>query len=373
MAQPKFITPEFLQNNSAKEIHERMMKSLPGDIDDMPGGFPYDFTMPAALEKDELINFHLVRVLMLAFPQFAWNEWLDLHGQQVHLVRHPAMPATGSVLVSGETGTEILVGTVFCTPATGDSPSIEFESLEDSVIGEEGSAEIPVKAVEAGTRANVAANAVSLMARPNKHITAVTNPEPMIGGTNREGDDDFFDRIAAEYENSMTYLGNDSDYVRWAKAAGAGDCIVVPAWSGPGTVKLVLVDTEGKPASEDLIQTVYDYIVSEDDRTARLLPTGCAELACVAATTRTVSFTITGLEYEDTTDIDTIKADFIKAIASVFEMAKEGKMLRYNDARPVISDITGVKDFDTFLMDGDMKNIQLADGEYPTVGMLDFS
>ena len=41
--------------------------ALPDGIDDMPGGFPYDFTMPTAIEKSELIQFHLVRTLMLMF------------------------------------------------------------------------------------------------------------------------------------------------------------------------------------------------------------------------------------------------------------------------------------------------------------------
>ena len=63
--------PEFLEGNSAEEIHERMMNNLPDDIDDMPGGFQYDMTMPAALEKDEIINFHIVRALMIAFPEYA--------------------------------------------------------------------------------------------------------------------------------------------------------------------------------------------------------------------------------------------------------------------------------------------------------------
>ena len=42
--QPEFNRPEFLEGNSAEEIHERMMNNLPDDIDDMPGGFPYDMT-----------------------------------------------------------------------------------------------------------------------------------------------------------------------------------------------------------------------------------------------------------------------------------------------------------------------------------------
>ena len=37
----EFNRPEFLEGNSAEEIHERMMNNLPDDIDDMPGGFPY--------------------------------------------------------------------------------------------------------------------------------------------------------------------------------------------------------------------------------------------------------------------------------------------------------------------------------------------
>ena len=78
----------------------------------------------------------------------------------------------------------------------------------------------------------------------------------------------------------MTYLGNDTDYKRWAKEAGAGDCIVDPAWKGPGTVRLVLVDGNGQPANKELIDAVFNHIVSPTDRAARLLPTGCAELTC---------------------------------------------------------------------------------------------
>lgn len=102
MAQLKFTNPDFMSGTSTQEIHERMMKNLPPDIDDMPGGFPYDFTRPAAIEKAELINFHLARTLMIAFPQYAWDEWLDLHGQQVHLTRHPAEHAAGFVTVTGK-------------------------------------------------------------------------------------------------------------------------------------------------------------------------------------------------------------------------------------------------------------------------------
>lgn len=371
--QPEFIRPNFIENNSAEEIHVRMMKNLPADIDDMPGGFPYDFTKPAALEKDEIINYHLVRALMIAFPQYAWDEWLDLHGRQVHLERHPPDRAYGKVMVTGNVGAVIAAGTIFCTSATDTGPSIEFRSLEETVIGEDGTANVSVSAVESGTASNVAVGTVVLMAKPDKNIVSVTNPEPIRGGTERESNDSYYDRIAAEYENSLTFLGNDSDYIRWAKEAGAGDCIVVSAAEGPGTVRLVLVDGNGQPANEELVQDVYDYIVSPQDPSRRLLPTACAKLSCEPATTVKVSYIIMGLIYDKTTNIEQIKADFTKAVKAVYAIAKQEGILRYNDVRPVISGLAGVEDFNAFFMDGEMKNIMLSIDEYPETGTLDFS
>lgn len=371
--QPEFIRPDFIENNSAEEIHQRMMNNLPADIDDMPGGFPYDFTKPAAEEKDEFINYHLVRALMIAFPQYAWDEWLDLHGQQVHIYRHLPESASGKVAVTGTPGAVIVEGTVFCTPATGSGPSIEFRATEEKEIGEDGTVLVSVSAVESGVGSNVPANTVTLMAKPDKNITEITNPEPIRGGTERESNDDYYDRIAAEYANSLTFLGNDSDYIRWAKEAGAGDCIVIPTAEGPGTVKLVLIDGNGQPANEMLVQDVYNYIVSPEDRSKRLLPTACSKLVCGPATTVKVDYVITGIVHNETTAIEQIKEDFAAAVKAAYASAKQQNILRYNDVRPIISDIAGVTDFDEFLMNGEMKNIRLSREEYPETGTLDFS
>lgn len=285
MAQPEFHRPECFDGSTTDEIHERMMASLPDDIDDMPAGFPYDFTRPAAEEKSEFINYHLIRAVMLAFPQYAWDDWLDLHGAQVHVTRHEEQHATGNITITGATGSVIAAGTVFCVPAIDDNPAIEFATNEECTITGDGTVTVAVTAVESGIGSNVAAHTVCIMAKSDKNITGIDNAEPISGGTAREEDGDYYDRIFAEYDNSKTYLGNDSDFIRWAKEAGAGDCIVVAAFDGPGTVKLVLVDGNGQPANTKLINDVYNYIVSPNDRTQRLLPTACAKLSCVAATT----------------------------------------------------------------------------------------
>lgn len=373
MGQLNFVLPEFMSNTNVDDIHNRMMKNLPSDIDNMPGGFPYDFTRPTAIEKSELINYHLARTLMIAFPQYAWDDWLDLHGQQVHLTRHPAKKATGSITLTGTVGTEIAQGTIVCTPATENTPAIQYITNEDCTIGDEGTVTVDITAMKGGKKYNIPANTICILAKPNKNIKSVTNKEAITGGEERESNDDYYDRIAAEYANNMTYLGNDSDYVRWAKEAGAGDCIVVGAADGPGTVKLVLIDRNGQPANESLIKDVYDYIVSPDDRTARLLPTACAKLSCVAATTVKITYECTGLTLDDTTDIEQVKKEFKTAVAKVYDKAKNDSLLRYNDVRPLLSEISGVKDFFAFTINGSTVNIKLAQEEYPETGDVIFT
>lgn len=211
------------------------------------------------------------------------------------------------------------------------------------------------------------------MAKPDKNITEVINPEQITGGTERESNDNFYDRIATEYDNSLTFLGNDSDYIRWAKESGAGDCIVIPTAEGPGTVKIVLVDANGQPANDELVHKVYNYIVSPEDRNKRLLPTACAKLICGPATTVKIDYVITGLFYDETTTIKQIEKDFSTAVKAVYTVAKQQNILRYNDVRPIISNIAGVIDFDEFLMNGERENIQLNKEEYPKTGNFQFS
>ena len=46
-----YTPPPMLQSIDDDEIHARMLEALPSDIDKTEGGFAYDFTRPAALEK----------------------------------------------------------------------------------------------------------------------------------------------------------------------------------------------------------------------------------------------------------------------------------------------------------------------------------
>ena len=371
----EFTPPEFVDGAEPEEIQQRMMDALPDGIDDMPGGFPYDFTMPTAIEKSELIQFHLVRTLMLMFPQYAWGDWLDLHAAAAGIERRPAGYASGSVTVTGDSGTVIPDGAIFCTEATDSTPALEYAADSMAIIPESGSVTVEVTAVEAGRESNTKKNTVVFALTSIKGLSTVNNPDDITGGTDVESDEDLLERIEEEnFRDGATFIGNDSDYIRWAKeVVGVGDCIVVPTWNGPGTVKLIIVDSNGEPANARLIEAVYDHIVSPNDRSRRLLPTACAELTVEAATTKKISYTCTGLVYDDTTDIPTIVSQFKELVMKEYSEAKVEGILVYNQVRPLITDIPGVSDFDTFLMNGAEENITLSNDEYAATDQVDFS
>ena len=155
---------------------------------------------------------------------------------------------------------------------------------------------------------------------------------------------------------------------------GVGDCIVMPAWDGPGTVKLVLVDQNGEPANEKIIQDVYSHIVSEEDRSKRLLPTACSQLTVTAAAGLSISYICTGLIYDkDTTTLEQAAAEFEQAVQQVYSEARESGTLIYNRVRGLITDLPGIADFETFLINGEEKNIVLSKEEYPVTETVSFN
>lgn len=364
---PDFVPPEFVSDSNPEDIQERMMTSLPADIDDMPGGFPYDFTMPTALEKSELIQFHLVRTIMLMFPMWSWGEWLDLHGKQKGVVRKEANPASGYVTIEGIPQTRIAAGFVVCTPATDVGSSIEYRLDEEVTIPAEGRATVSVTALYGGIGSNTKAGTVNLMSKPIEGITKLYNEDDITGGTNEEEDKALLERIMEKYESEgASFIGNDADYKRWSKeVTGIGDCIVVPTWNGPGTVKLVLVDSNGRPANDKLVQAVYDHIISPNDREKRLMPTGSADLTVVAADTKLISYSCTKLSYDSSTNMEQIIEDFKTAVMKYYTEAKAGNIVRYNKIHAILTNLPGVLDFEDLKLNGEEKNLSLDQDEYP--------
>ena len=133
------------------------------------------------------------------------------------------------------------------------------------------------------------------------------------------------------------------------------------------------MDSNGRPANERLVKAVYNHIMSPDDREKRLMPTGSADLTVVAADTKIISYGCTGLSYDSSTNIEQIESDFKNAIMKYYASAKLENIIRYNRVHSILTNLPGVLDFADLKINGEEKNIQLDQDEYPETGEVRFS
>ena len=370
----EFVMPDFLQDSDVDLIHNRMLEILPEDIDRTEAGFLWDFTRPTALMISEMLQYYIPETIKLAFPDWSSGIYLDMIGKLARVSRRPGTFAKAVLFIEGTEGTVIPAGSVFSTESLNGTASIEFETDEDGIIGEEGEIYVPATAVEEGTESNVGPWTITVATVPIPGVTDVTNPEAATGGYDIEDDDTFRERILDALRNmDNSYIANDADFIRWSKeVSGIGDCIVISDDLDPGIVKLILVDVNGKPASERLIDAVYEHIVSPSDRSKRLLPTGSCKLIVLPADLVRIDYTCTGIILEDST-IEEVTELFKTLVATAYSQAKGLGVLRYNDIRPLIKQIEGIKDFEDFRMNGGHENIRLASSEYAETGEVIFT
>ena len=175
----------------------------------------YIHLLRKALEKAELLQFHLVETLKIMFPEWSYGEYLDLHAKRVALERRAAGYAYAELEIEGIAGTVIPAGFAFAVPSVNSQPAIEFRTMEAAEIAEDGKAAVGVLAVLPGTSGNVPADAIVLMVSPMRGITAIKNPEKASGGTEEESDDSLRARIM-EIEQGLDtgFVGCDADYIR---------------------------------------------------------------------------------------------------------------------------------------------------------------
>lgn len=395
-----YTPPAFLQGQSADEIHSKMLDSLPADIDKSEANIPWDFTRPAALEKAEFVEFALNETIKLIFPQWSYGEWMDLHGEKVNVTRRAANRASGILEVTGTAGTVIPAGYQFATPAS-LTASILFEALEETKL--EGApnskgqvtCKIDVQAADGGLIGNVAEDTIKLMVKPISGIAYVTNPNPMTGGAEEESDADYLVRILDAMRLGSSMTGCNADYIRWGKEVpGVGQILVDPEWPDPtlpekwhftdplgnehcsGAVRLIVIDSNGLPANQQILDAVYLHIAGEGERDIkRLMPIG-AKLTVIAPTALTINISA-AVVLDDGEDVDTIIKRFRRNLDFYWlEVGQEATenyaahtgYVRWVQVGAVLAKTAGVKDYAGLLVNGGAGNLPVSFVQYPVTG-----
>ena len=233
-----------------RNILAELQEASTSPADKFEGTFEYDMLAANALEFAK-VEVELEEAYKAAFAETSWGEYLTMIAAAFGVDRKLATKAVGTVTLSGN-GT-VPAGSRFTT-----SKSTAFVTTEEVTISESG--DVAIEAVKEGAAGNVAAGAVRNIAFNIPGITAVTNAEPTHDGYEEETDAELLERYYV-FVRAPATSGNVWHYYNWAMSVeGVGSCRILPLWNGNGTVKVVIIDSNHKTASDDLKRAVYDYI-----------------------------------------------------------------------------------------------------------------
>lgn len=375
----EFETPEFLQNHSPQDVHALMKGVLPADIDMSQGGHAYNLTFATALVVSELCEFILPEVVRLIFPETSYGSFTDGHARMNGMGRRSATAASGEITITGTPNTVIPAGSMFSTAAVNDRPSVDYRTLEPATIPDTGTITVDVECTQTGIIGNTIENTIVLVSSRLTGITAVTNEKPLTGGTEEEGDASLIERIV-EYNKSQgeNYVGSVSDYRRWTMSVpGVGNATVISAQDTSGTVTIIVTDANGDPATEQLCNSVYNYIMRPDSPYERLAPVN-AILKIEPPDTLKISIKAT-VELAEEATMETVKKAYMAQLALYLPEAMGEGEIKYSRIWSALSETEGVHDH-TGLQIGlkvgeavtyDTANIAITSKQLPTIDVDD--
>ena len=205
----------------------------------------------------EFENTYLEMNMMIeaVFIDTSWGTYLTMKCSEHGVDRKPATYAIGEVTFTGEKNRVIPAGTIVAVPG-GNT----YTTNEEANTGDEGEATVAITCTQTGAGGNVAAEMITYIPIAVSGIKEVTNAEETHEGYDEESDDELKQRFGIFIRTPAT-SSNKYHYYNWAmEITGVGDCRVIPRWAGRGTVKVMIVDSNGNKASDDLIQAVFDHI-----------------------------------------------------------------------------------------------------------------
>jgi len=359
--------PDFLQETE-DEIHQRMLQGFPADISTAEGSFAWDATRPTAIEKAGMITMQLTEVLRTALPQYSYGEYLRFLGVLRGVWEKEATKAMTTIRVEAVPGTPIPAGTIAIVPSDGTQEVIEFKTLERGDVDVTGIIDLPVEAVKAGTVGNVDAGTIIAFATSINGVKSVTNLEPATGGTDPEDDESFRSRLTSSYQDTPL-SGAKRDYIKWAQeVAGVGVVFVIPEWNGPGTVKVIVLDANGAPANQALVDAVQEHIAPDGRDGGGLAPIG-ALVTVGPPATREINVSYTGV-LEEGADPVVVNNEFIQELQQYYTEVGAGGTIKHNKVGAILISVNGIKDYSDLLVNNATENIQLESDEVAVSGMV---
>ncbi len=233
-----------------QKLLEDALENAPEGIDTRQGSIFYDAVAGAMMKVARLYT-DLGMLANLIYIDTTTGEFLDRKAAEHGILRQEATKAKYYVTFEGASpniGERFFTNGIYFTLKKTAAEILYLEAEDAGTIGNtiySGTAAVPVSNIE--------------------YLSAATFGELFERGIDEEDDDSFRTRlqekIAGPSEN-----GNRQQYRTWCEDVdGVGRARIIPLWNGPNTVKGVIIDPTGHPATAAVIARVQEYIDPDED------------------------------------------------------------------------------------------------------------
>lgn len=237
-------------NEELSNIQSDMISEMPSTYSKMKGTWLWEMFKAFALKIYELLQLLTDTANKLNIENLQGDE-LDAYVKQwTDVTRKKAQRASGYVEVTGS-------GIIYSGTLV-SADSMQYEVVADVKI--DGTATVPIVAVEPGESGNTAENTVTTMVTSNANVKSITNLKPIEGGTDEETDKALRDRYYLRLRMPAT-SGNKAHYILWAtECAGVGGAKATRDTKVANKVNVYICDDAGQTADEVTVKLVQDYI-----------------------------------------------------------------------------------------------------------------
>lgn len=342
------------QQMTFETILKRMLSKVPSTMDKRQGSIIYDALAPAAAELAQMY-IELDTNINLAFATTAWGEYLEKRTAEMGITRHLAINSKRTGLFYGNNNEPIDVP-LDSRFTAGDLNFVVKEKLstgryilECEIAGAEGNRPqgkmIPIDYIPGLVKAELT--------------------DILLPGEEEESDKALLHRYQLRVRQPTT-SGNIYHYKQWAlDVAGVGDAKVFPLWNGPGTVKVVVVDSDKQPAASLLLTEVTQKI--EEFR-----PVG-ANVTVVSGIGKSINVSATVTLASGYT-IQNAQDDFIIGLDSYLkETAFKTSYISYAKIGTILLNTPGLLDYTNLIVNNTTSNIALEDEEMPVLGAVELA
>nr|UWG92265.1 MAG: baseplate J-like protein [Bacteriophage sp.] len=346
------------------QIRIRLLSQLDDKYDKNPGNLPFELCQGEAIES-ESIRIMLEDALNQRFAITADFEHLKIIASERGIDWKEATYAEGVVKLTGSPNASVNIGDLVA------SKIVNYIIQENATINNSGFAVVKVKCEQAGSIGNTGVNTITQFPKSLTGINSVTNESAFTNGYEAETQKALLERYLSEVRHPGA-SGNPADYEKWALSInGIGYAKCKSTWNGPGTVKVVIMDNTGAPASQELINNVSSYIES-------VRPIGpTVTVTTVTGLNINIVCTIT---LESGFMLDSVKQSITAGLEEYYkgDSFKEGTV-QYARVGNIIFSTTGVKniDYSTLTINGSKNDIILIDDNTQTqhakVGILNIT